>query len=151
MARYGEGFRAGRYTRRNVDEFGMGYDSDYVGGGYGYGWGGTGDWRNRSDWATRRPSSIGERWRSQGLGRGYDYDEFRAGRYGGFRSGPYGSSRDWRDRSGESWRTEYGRDLMPGGWHGDYDAGISDRVRRGWKRFRDEARGWMGRGYDRGW
>jgi hypothetical protein len=34
----------------------------------------------------------------------------------------------------------------------DYDTDFGDRVRQGWNRLREEARGWMGRGgYDRNW
>jgi hypothetical protein len=34
---------------------------------------------------------------------------------------------------------------------GGQDDDFGDRMRRGWSRLRDEARGWLGRGYDRGW
>jgi hypothetical protein len=70
------------------------------------------------------------------------------GRFGGYGGG-------WSDRpqSGE-WegRGPRDREMNYGPRRGhDYDENFGDRIRRGWNRLRNEARGWMGRGYDRGW
>jgi hypothetical protein len=68
-------------------------------------------------------------------------------------------NRDFGNRD-YGWNREYGwnRDFGGRGMQGgesrlgtDYDEDFGDRLRRGWDRLRDEARGWMGRGYDRRW
>lgn len=173
MAHYGSDFTSGRYTRLDRGEWGTGYDSGYRGQGWGGHSGGRGSgWSNlgRADgWGTANRGydrDLDESWESMGHGGGrQDFGDQGYGRPGFGRSshGRYGSS---FDRSGSRFGSSpgysdygagqgnfYDRDVRRfGGRIGhDYDADFSDRLRRGWNRFRNEAREWMGRGYDRGW
>ena len=80
-------------------------------------------------------------WSSTGHGWGRpDMDEGYNSPYGRYSSRPYPGTNEYE-------RSRYGGE----GRFLDYDEDFGDRLRRGWNRFREEARGWMGRGYDRGW
>lgn len=174
MARYGNDFTSGRYMRydRNQEPMGSGYDfgyrgADRWGGGYssgrGHGWG---DFEGNRGWSARNRNSSGdldESWGSMGHGGGRrDYGEGHYGTPGaGYgRSGStfgagsaFGQARgSGQSRYGGPQRNFYDRDMnASGGRIGqDYDEDFGDRLRQGWNRFRQEARGWMGR-YDRGW
>lgn len=166
MARYGADYTTGRYTRRARGDYGAEYGDNrgprsgwYSGrgpGGFEPEGTGPGGGLDRSGTygpfdefrGTNRPFDqfrggfhAGRR-DFHGSGRGPDtYSGF--GGYGQERFGGYGGAN----------RGYSHREMMdPGGRTGrDYDEGFGDRVRRGWNRFREEARDWMGRGYDRGW
>jgi hypothetical protein len=180
MAYYGRDYTSGRFTRNNMGDSG-GYDSDFGGNNwYGGGWSGSrgrswnefnqnqgqGEgWGNRprsnldnNNWGNTGRSNFDNHWGNTGYGRGrtnFGSDEWTGnnrwqnGGYGGGmergRMGNYGGSFD---------RNFYDRDMHGhGGSMGhDYDEDLGDRLRRGWSRVRDGARGWMGgRGYGGGW
>jgi hypothetical protein len=161
MAYYGRDY-SGRNNWMNRGENGIRYDSEYGGGGYGRGWStdrGQG-WSSLDrgiGWGERgRTGGFGnldERWRSGAGRQGRPaFDEDRMGGYGGWRGGSYGSTnRGYLGGQGDISRgydrgmTAHRRPTQ------EYDQDFGDRLRRGWNRFREEARDWMGRGYDRGW
>src|SRR5690606_16555834 len=103
-----------------------------------FGYGGRGSGWGQSDFDDEWNRSR------QGWGRNFDDDwgssqRFHEGDYG------YGGSMGRGGGYGRYDRSYFGRDRNTG----SYDEDFSDRLRRGWRRLRDEARDWMGRGYDR--
>ncbi len=158
MAYYGRDYNRSRYNR-----YGRSGGYDY---GFGAGYEGFGRWnpsRSRGWGETERDrfgyggrgsgwgqSDFDDEWNRsrQGWGRNFDDDwgssqRFHEGDYG------YGGSMGRGGGYGRYDRGYFGRDRDRN--TGSYDEDFSDRLRRGWRRLRDEARDWMGRGYDRGW
>ena len=164
MANYGRDYTEGRYTRRNTG-FGN-YDDGYRGS-------------NRPGWGfdqsrDRYPGNQGfGRDRENGWGGRGQADSFGGTYRGGARDFQSGFDDSWSSpgqgwggsnfnaRSGSPYsgyfdRPPRGSSFGPSNrYFGDrghhYDEDFGDRLRRGWNRFREEARDWMGRGYDRGW
>ena len=176
MARYGSDFTSGRYTRIGQGESEMGYDGGYRGDDR-WGndpWGRAERWDTfggNDGWGTRNRGygrDLNESWGSMGHGGGrQDYGDQGSGRSSGFRPSPgagmFGSnlghpgyrvdqSPGYTDFRGTN-RNFYDREMHRGGGRmgHDYDQDFGDRLRRGWNRFRNEARGWMGGGYDGRW
>ena len=178
MARYGEEFH-GRYNWRSGPDQG-GYDRGFR-GGWNQTWGQArnahGGFGGGSGWGTPsagRGGELNESWSSMGHGRGrsdfgsgsgYGRNDFSRNDFGRndfgrsyFGDEGRGGSTSW-GRHGQlepMSRYEAGREFGGGPYRSgrvghDYDDGFSERIRRGWNRLRDEARDWMGRGYDRGW
>jgi hypothetical protein len=163
MANYGRDYTRGRYTQRGSGMGSGGYDYGYRG----FNRGGWGSERGR-DWSSGRGRDWSDVDRNYGWGRGdqfggpRDFDESWNSTGPGW--GRQEFSNDW-DAPYRGFRTRPGR---IGGYgrpeHGymgsegparpgreEYDQDFGDRLRRGWNRFREEARDWIGRGYDRGW
>jgi hypothetical protein len=164
MAHYGMDYTGGRYIRRGRMDRSRGYDAGYSGG-----WGGErGSWGARGEeWGRdegdrwggpnrfRTGREFGEGWGgSEGWGgEGYGGRQGRGRREMGDWPGMGGSGLGGRFEGtgeGQGW---YDREMRGyrGRMGGDYDVDFGDRIRRGWNRLREEARDWMGRGYDRGW
>lgn len=166
MPRYGDEFTMGRYMRRDVRDAGRGYGGEYGSrpgrprlGGRDWGWGemeGRG-WDSAprggygGGYGDRYGRNLDESWDSAGSGYSGRGGWAREDGYGGSRGAGYGGP---VGGLGGRERSFYDREMM-GGRGGNprpgYDEDFGDRVRRGWHRLRNEARSWMGRGYDRGW
>ncbi len=125
------------------------------------------------DWGTSQRYHRGTGYGNQGYGnQSYGNQDYGSQGFGrqGFGRQDYGS--DYGDRgfgggqgfSGQ--RFGYGNQMGGSFDRGDdrsfyggdrerhmseYDQDFGQKIRRGWNRLRDEARDWMGRGYDRGW
>lgn len=170
MARYGSDFTGGRYSRMGRDPFDTGYDAGFRGrdrwddfsSGRGHGWNEFEGSRGRGTRGRGFNEDLDESWSSmsgrRGFGEGYGLTGYgRSGFEGtGSSFGTTGSyiGRTGYPRYGSVRRSPYDREIQ--GYRGrmghDYDQDLGDRLRHGWSRFRENARGWMGRDdYDRGW
>jgi hypothetical protein len=151
MARYGRDYYGGRFARRGFDgETESDYDRDYGRDGR-WVWSVNRDYGSSRDrhrgWGPQA-ENLDETWQStSGFGPGYGRQRGDHGR------DSWDDDPSWRD-FGRGPRYGYSNDPYHGhvgrGYRAghDYQEDFGDRLRRGWNRFRDEARDWM-RGYDR--
>jgi hypothetical protein len=122
--------------------------------------------RNPQQWSRGDQFNEFGRGRDFGYGsRNYQGQDFGGTSYSDYANRNYGMRNfgnrnfEHRDFGGNEFgnREFGGRDFGGRGMYTDrmsgsgYDHDFGDRLRHGWNRFRNEARGWLGRGYDRGW